>query len=59
MNKNFEDAYRAEVQHNIPDLWDRIESGMPEKNPMQGMAKENIAEEKGTVLKETKKKPYA
>lgn len=59
MNKNFEDAYRAEVQHNIPDLWDRIESGLPEKSPAQSMAKENIPVKKGTVLKETKKKPYA
>lgn len=31
MSKNFEDAYRAEVQQNIPDLWHRIESGLPEK----------------------------
>lgn len=31
MNKNFEEAYKAEVQQNIPDLWNRIESGLPEK----------------------------
>lgn len=31
MNKNFEEAYKSEVQQNIPDLWNRIESGLPEK----------------------------
>ncbi|MBO5325109.1 MAG: hypothetical protein J6A80_02655 [Lachnospiraceae bacterium] len=31
MNRNFEEAYKAEVQQNIPDLWNRIESGLPEK----------------------------
>ncbi len=31
MNSNFEEAYKAEVQQNIPDLWNRIESGLPEK----------------------------
>lgn len=31
MNKNFEEAYKAEVQQNIPDLWNRIESGLPDK----------------------------
>lgn len=31
MNKNFEEAYKAEVQQNIPDLWSRIESSLPEK----------------------------
>lgn len=31
MSKNFEEAYKAEVQQNIPDLWNRIESALPEK----------------------------
>lgn len=31
MSRNFEEAYRAEVQLNIPDLWNRIESALPEK----------------------------
>ncbi len=34
MNKNFEDAYKAEVQQNIPDLWNRIESSLPPKTPV-------------------------
>lgn len=35
MNKNFEDAYVAEVQQNIPDLWNRIECSLPEKVSVQ------------------------
>lgn len=31
MSKVFEDAYIADVQQNIPDLWNRIESNLPEK----------------------------
>lgn len=34
MSKNFENAYKAEVHQNIPDLWDRIESSLAPKNPM-------------------------
>ncbi len=49
MNKNFEEAYQAEVQLNIPDLWNRIESSLPEKTVV-----------KECVIKKTKKKnPYA
>lgn len=46
MNKNFEEAYQAEVQLNIPDLWNRIESSLPPKTP--------VAE-----VKRKKKNPYA
>ncbi len=31
MSKNFEEAYQAEVQLNIPDLWNRIENSLPQK----------------------------
>lgn len=37
MNKNFENAYQAEVQQNIPDLWNRIESSLPEKTPITNL----------------------
>ena len=43
MSKNFEDAYREEVQQNIPDLWNRIESSLPEKTPV--VAAETMAPE--------------
>lgn len=46
MNKNFEDAYKAEVQQNIPDLWNRIESSLPPKAPV-------------VEIKRKKKNPYA
>lgn len=48
MSKNFEETYKAEVQRNIPDLWDRIESSLPEKN---------VTEVKAPAKK--KKNPYA
>lgn len=35
MSRNFEDAYQAEVQLNIPDLWNRIESALPEKKTVE------------------------
>ena len=71
MSRNFEEAYRAEVQLNIPDLWDRIESALPEKKTgefygepeeAQAVAKENatyVANVKPTNLNHksnTKKK---
>lgn len=31
MSKNFEDAYKEELQQNIPDLWNRIEAGLTPK----------------------------
>ncbi len=46
MNKNFEEAYKAEVQQNIPDLWNRIESSLPPKAPV-------------VEVKRKKKNPYA
>lgn len=65
MNKNFEEAYQAEVQLNIPDLWNRIESSLPEKTIVKESA---VAEKKTTFApvnnelkaKNVKKKnPYA
>lgn len=32
-NKAIEQAYKAEMQTEIPDLWDRIEAALPEKTP--------------------------
>ena len=48
MNRNFEEAYKAEVQQNIPDLWNRIESGLPEKEVQTNLNH-----------KSKKKNPYA
>ncbi len=31
MSKNFEEAYKEELQQNIPDLWNRIEAGLTPK----------------------------
>lgn len=70
MSKNFEDAYKAEVQQNIPDLWNRIESSLPEKTPVvaaETMAPEVEAEttvpadkrQNAKSNKKTKKNPYA
>lgn len=70
MSKNFEDAYKAEVQQNIPDLWNRIESSLPEKTPVaaaETMAPEAKAESVASTQnrqntngnKKTKKNPYA
>ncbi|MBQ7833008.1 MAG: hypothetical protein IJ336_05460 [Lachnospiraceae bacterium] len=70
MSKNFEDAYREEVQQNIPDLWNRIESSLPEKTPVvaaETMAPEVEAETIASAdkrqntksNKKTKKNPYA
>ena len=70
MSKNFEDAYREEVQQNIPDLWNRIESSLPEKTPVvaaETMAPEVEAEtiasadkrQNTNSNKKTKKNPYA
>ena len=70
MSKNFEDAYKAEVQQNIPDLWSRIESSLPEKTPVaaaETMAPEAKAESVASTQnrqntnsnKKTKKNPYA
>lgn len=70
MSKNFEDAYREEVQQNIPDLWNRIESSLPEKTPVvavETMAPEVEAETIASADKrqntksnrKTKKNPYA
>lgn len=54
MNKNFEEAYQAEVQLNIPDLWNRIESGLPEKKTAQNVV---CMKENASVLpQKTKKK---
>lgn len=69
MNKNFEEAYQAEVQLNIPDLWNRIESSLPEKTvvkecaaaePAADFAPVNQAANENKDIKKTKKKnPYA
>lgn len=68
MNKNFEEAYQAEVQLNIPDLWNRIESSLPEKTvvkecaaePAANFAPVNQAANENKEIKKTKKKnPYA
>lgn len=32
MNKNFENEYKNMILTDIPDLWDRIEAGLPEQN---------------------------
>lgn len=64
MNKNFEDAYKAEVQQNIPDLWNRIESSLPQKPVVIQAA---VAEEPvqfhpvnhETKTEQKKKNPYA
>lgn len=74
MSKNFEEAYKEELQLNIPDLWDRIESNLPEKN-MQDVKAENESKqvipvkivqpkEQNTIVKRDirytkKKRPYA
>ena len=50
MSKNFEETYKAEVQRNIPDLWDRIESSLPEKN---------VTEVKAPAKKKTETKKVA
>lgn len=69
MSKNFEEAYKAEVQQNIPDLWNRIESSLPEKTvvkecaaaePAADFAPVNQAANENKEIKKTKKKnPYA
>ncbi len=69
MNKNFEEAYQAEVQLNIPDLWNRIESSLPEKTvvkkcvaaePVANFVPVNQATNENKEIKKTKKKnPYA
>lgn len=69
MNKNFEEAYQAEVQLNIPDLWNRIESSLPQKTIMpECAAAESVPtyvpvnqEVKGSrpANKTQKKNPYA
>ena len=33
MNKNLEIEYKAQMQNDVPDLWDRIEAGLEEKTP--------------------------
>ncbi|MBQ7766260.1 MAG: hypothetical protein IJ397_05395 [Lachnospiraceae bacterium] len=48
MSRNFEEAYKAEVQLNIPDLWDRIESALPEKK---------VSSEQTTVSKKAENEP--
>ncbi len=35
-NEAVEQAYKAEMQTEIPDLWDRIEAALPEKNSTSG-----------------------
>ena len=47
MSRNFEDAYKAEVQLNIPDLWDRIESALPEKTALPETATVHKTTENG------------
>ncbi len=69
MNKNFEEAYQAEVQLNIPDLWNRIEAGLPEKaivkecavaEPVAPFVPVNQEVKENKEVKKTKKKnPYA
>lgn len=61
MSKNFEEAYKAEVQQNIPDLWNRIESNLPEKKSVQNMAEvtNNVPVSREPVKKIKKKNPYA
>lgn len=68
MNRNFEEAYKAEVQQNIPDLWNRIESGLPEKKvipevPVAAVESKPVQEVKEVQTnlnhKSKKKNPYA
>lgn len=66
MNKNFEEAYQAEVQLNIPDLWNRIESSLPEKTVLKECAATESAADFAPVnqaanenKKIKKKNPYA
>lgn len=69
MNRNFEEAYKAEVQQNIPDLWNRIESGLPEKKvipevPVAAVESKPVQEVKEVQTNlnhksKKKKNPYA
>lgn len=69
MNKNFEEAYQAEVQLNIPDLWNRIESSLPPKTMMPECAAAESAptfvpvnqevKDNRQANKTKKKNPYA
>lgn len=57
MNKNFEDAYKTEVQQNIPDLWNRIESSLPEKK-VAGVVEHKKEVKVTNTSKGKKKSPY-
>ena len=57
MNKNFEDAYKTEVQQNIPDLWNRIESSLPEKK-VAGVVEHKKEVKVTNTGKGKKKSPY-
>ena len=69
MNRNFEEAYKAEVQQNIPELWNRIESGLPEKKvipevPVAAVESKPVQEVKEVQTNlnhksKKKKNPYA
>lgn len=62
MSRNFEDTYKAEVQMNIPDLWNRIESALPEKSVNAEAVKEKVVVKEVTTnfnYKSKKKNKYA
>lgn len=52
-NKAIEQAYQAEMLTEIPDLWDRIESALPEKTPSETFQTESQTES------QTEKQPNA
>ncbi|MBQ7972364.1 MAG: hypothetical protein IJ291_02755 [Lachnospiraceae bacterium] len=53
MSKNFEEAYKAEVLNDIPDLWDRIEAGL---TPRAAAVVPDVSEAEQTVPVKKKKK---
>jgi len=54
MNKSFEEEYKSLAQSDLPDLWDRIEAGLSEKNtvsvPFVINENEEIKDNKKSVL---------
>lgn len=54
MNKSFEEEYKSMAQSELPDLWNRIEAGLSEKNtvsvPFVINENEEIKENKKSVL---------